>query len=53
VNPQEAIESAYLRVVAELTKAYDSYIVESYAEPQNYEGITPDDVVVWLIEGLS
>ena len=51
-TPSEAIEAAYDRIVAELDKTRQAYLIDARENASDFEGITEDDAYTWFIESL-
>ena len=51
-TPSEAIESAYDKIVAQLTKTKEAYLIDARECASDFEGIDEDDAIVWFIESL-
>ena len=51
-TPSEAIEAAYDKIVAQLTKTKEAYLIDARECASDFEGIDEDDAIAWLIESL-
>lgn len=51
-TPTEAIEAAYDKLVDQLTKTKEGYLIDARECASDFEGITEDDAIVWFIESL-
>ena len=51
-TPSEAIEAAYDKIVAQLTKTKEAYLIDARECASDFEGIDEDDAIVWFIESL-
>lgn len=51
-TPSEAIEAAYDKIVAELDKTRQAYLIDAHSRASEFEGTTEDDAYTWFIESL-
>ena len=51
-TPTEAIEAAYDKIVAQLTKTKEGYLIDAVECASDFEGIDENDAYIWFIESF-
>lgn len=50
---RDIINLAYDRLVDELLRTKEGYIIQSEDCPEDFEGVDVNDIITWLCESLS
>jgi hypothetical protein len=50
---RDIINSAFDKLVEELRLTKEAYIIDSEDNPEDFEGLSMNDVIIWLCESLN
>jgi hypothetical protein len=50
---RDIINSAFDKLVDELRRTKEGYIIQSEDNPEDFEGVDVNDVIIWLCESLN